>query len=186
MFTLNLEEKHPLNPKEKENPVNIEEKPNPEKPEEKPNPSKPVKKKKPKDLNFTRKDKRFSEPFIGHLKVLDTSTFNLEINEYKEKEEEADLNTIVANIKKLKFLGDDKKEEKEYEIEGKEIFGLEKEEDYKDLLKKILEIGEYNYENIYNPKYDIENKLSSTWMKISLIYNKHPLHLHRLNSIMLF
>ena len=36
--------------------------------------------------------------------------------------------------------------EKEYEIEGKEIFGLEKEEDYKDLLKKILEIGEYNYE----------------------------------------
>ena len=47
-------------------------------------------------------------------------------------------------------------------------------------MKKILEIGEYNYENLYNPKYDIENELSSTWMKISLIYNKHPLHLHRL------
>ena len=98
MFTLNLEEKHPLNPKEKENPVNIEEKPNPEKPEEKPNPSKPVKKKKPKDLNFTRTDERFSEPFIGHLKVFNTSTFNIEINEYEEKEEEKELNKIVANI----------------------------------------------------------------------------------------
>ena len=122
MFALNLEEKHPLKPKEKENPVNIEEKPNPEKPEEKPNPEKPEenqipleaeKKVKPKDLNFTRKDERFSESFIGHLKVFDTSTFNLEINEYKEKEEEKKLNKIVANIKKLKFLGDDKKEEKE-------------------------------------------------------------------------
>ena len=69
---------------------------------------------------------------------------------------------------------------------GKEIFGLEKEEDYKDLLKKILEIGEYNYEKFYNPIKDIKNELSSTWMKVSLIYNKHPLHLHRLNSIMLY
>jgi len=59
---------NPLNPENPENPVNIEEKPNPEKPEEKPNPSEPVKKKKPKDLNFTRKDESFSEPFIGHLK----------------------------------------------------------------------------------------------------------------------
>ena len=49
-----------------------------------------------------------------------------------------------------------------------------------------MEIGEYNYENLYNPKYDIENELSSTWMKISLIYNKHPLHLHHINSITLF
>ena len=124
MFTLNLEEKHPLNPKEKENPVNIEEKPNPEKPEEKPSPEKPeekqipletVKKIKPKDLNFTRDDETFSSPFIGHLKVLDTSTFNIEIDEYEEKEEEEELNKIVAHIKKLKFLGDDKMEEKEYE-----------------------------------------------------------------------
>ena len=152
IFTLNLEP----------NPVNIEEKPNPEKPEEKPNPSEPVKKKKPKDLNLARKDERFSKPFIGHLSVFDTSTFNLEINEYKEKEEEKELNKIVANIKKLKFLGDDKKEEKEYEIEGKEIFGLEKEEDYKDLLKKILEIGEYNYEKFYDLINDNEIKLSST------------------------
>jgi hypothetical protein len=140
VFTLNLEEKHPLNPKEKENPVNIEEKPNPEKPEENQIPLEAEKKVKPKDLNFTRTDERFSEPFIGHLKVFDTSTFNLGINEYEEKQEEEELNKIVANIKKLKFLGDDKKKEKEYEIEGKEIFGLEKEEDYKDLLKKILEI----------------------------------------------
>ena len=106
ILTLNLEEKHPLNPKEKENPVNIE---------EKPNPSEPVKKKKPKDLNFIRDDETFSSPFIGHLKVLDTSTFNIEIDEYEEKEEEDELNKIVAHIKKLKFLGDDKMEEKEYE-----------------------------------------------------------------------
>ena len=53
-------------------------------------------------------------------------------------------------------------------------------------MDEILKIGEYNYENLYNPKYDIENKLSSTWMKISLIYNKHPLHLHHINSITLF
>ena len=33
---------------------------------------------------------------------------------------------------------------------------------YKDFLDKILEKGEYNYENLYNPKYDIENELSST------------------------
>ena len=72
--------------------------PNPEKPEEKPNPSEPVKKKKPKDLNFTRKDERFSKPFIGHLSVFDTSTFNIEINEYEEKQEEEELNKIVANI----------------------------------------------------------------------------------------
>ena len=85
------------------------------KPEEKPNPSEPVKKKKPKDLNFTNDDETFSEPFIGHLKVFNTSTFNLKINEYVEKEEEEELNKIVANIKKLKFLDDDKKEEKEYE-----------------------------------------------------------------------
>ena len=83
IFTLNLEEKHPFNP---------EEKPNPEKPEEKI---------KHKDLHFIRTDERFSEPFIGHLKVLDTSTFNLEINEYKEKEEEKELNKIVANSIKL-------------------------------------------------------------------------------------
>ena len=99
ILTLNLEEKHSLNPEEKENPVNIVEKPNPEKPEEKPNPSEPVKKKKPKDLNFARTDESFSEPFIGHLNVFDTSTFNLKINEYVEKEEEKELNKIVANIK---------------------------------------------------------------------------------------
>ena len=53
-------------------------------------------------------------------------------------------------------------------------------------MKKILEIGEYNYEKFYNPKYDNEIKLSSTWKKISLIYNiDHP-HFHLLNSITLF
>ncbi len=184
IFTLNLEP-NPVNIEEKPNPENIEEKPNPEKPEENQIPLEAEKKVKPKDLNFTRTDERFSEPFIGHLKVFDTSTFNLEINEYEEKQEEEELNKIVSNIKKLKFLGDEQKEEKEYEIEGKEIFGLEK-KNYNDFLDKLLEMGEYNYENLYNPKNDIENELSSTWMKISLIYNKHPLHLHLLNSITLF
>ena len=113
ILTLNLEEKHSLNPEEKENPLNPKEKENPLNLEEKPNHSVRVKKKKPKDLNFTRDDETFSSPFIGHLKVLDTSTFNIEIDEYEEKEEEEELNKIVAHIKKLKFLGDDKKEEKE-------------------------------------------------------------------------
>ena len=53
-------------------------------------------------------------------------------------------------------------------------------------MKKILEIGEYNYENFFDLINDNEIKLSSTWMKISLIYNKHPLHLHHINSITLF
>ena len=53
-------------------------------------------------------------------------------------------------------------------------------------MKKILEIGEYNYENLYDLINDNEIKLSSTWKKISLIYNiDHP-HFHLLNSITLF
>ncbi len=49
-----------------------------------------------------------------------------------------------------------------------------------------MEIGEYNYENFYDLMNDNEIKLSSTWMKISLIYNiDHP-HFHHLNSIFVF
>ena len=49
-----------------------------------------------------------------------------------------------------------------------------------------MEIGEYNYENLYDLINDNEIKLSSTWKKISLIYNiDHP-HFHLLNSITLF
>ena len=49
-----------------------------------------------------------------------------------------------------------------------------------------MEIGEYNYENLYDLINDNEIKLSSTWKKISLIYNiDHP-HFHHLNSITVF
>ena len=63
-------------------------------------------KEKSKDLHFTRKDERFPETFIGHLKVLDTSTFTRKIKEYernkkKEKEKEKEeLNKIMEKIQK--------------------------------------------------------------------------------------
>ena len=152
ILTLNLEPYH-LNLQENQNNLRL------------------VEKKKHKDLHFTKKDKRFSEPFIGHLNVLDTSSFTIKIKKHewnKENEKEA-LNTIVEKIQQYKFLGDENNQGMEYEIEGNEIFDEEKVK-YEEIWKDILKKGEYDYENLFKVIENAKKHLSGKWEKITLIY----------------
>ena len=143
------------------------------------------------ELNVTV-NKEFSEPFIGHLNVLDTDSFTREIiesekkeKEKQEQEQEQELIKIVGKIRKFKFLGDVKKEEMEYKIEGNEIFG-ESEKNYNEIWEKILNQGEYYYENLFNVTKHAYSHLSGKWEKITIIYHKSLNDTQHLNSITVF